>query len=99
MEHPSPLLIALDEGRGTLPGGCKVSLHLSALDPTEVPLCKVMSRGAYQYIFYVNYHVAQEVAAIGKYFIAVPFPPTHKVKIKMKMYKDKTTTSKSHLIH
>ena len=34
VEHLSPLLIALDEGRGTLPGGCKVSLNMSALDPT-----------------------------------------------------------------
>ena len=41
-----------------------------------------MSRGAYQYIFYVNCHVAQKVEAIGKYFIAVPFPPTHIVKNK-----------------
>ena len=32
--------------------------------------------------FYVNYHVAQKVEVIGKHFIAVPFPPTHKVKNK-----------------
>ena len=71
--------------RGTLPGGCKVSLHnwtpLLISGEQSTPVQSNVKGGAYRYIFHVNYHVAQKVAAIGKYFIAVPFPPTHKVKL------------------